>query len=114
MGVFLVHQNHICLVAETYSKHVHGLRDEDINKRQNWGAAQRTCFPRARNCLISVTNGAAPVHDPMALGTLVYLELVYHYVENHKSNSIPDGKKQVCWIYCHVPWNLEKSYNLPP
>ena len=69
MGLFPVHRNYIRLVAETFSKHVHGLRDEHINKgdRQNWGAAQRTCFPRVRKCLLSVTNGTAPVHDPMAL-----------------------------------------------
>ena len=52
LGNYPVHRNFIRLVTETFPRHIHGLRNEDVNKkdRMNWAAPQRTVFPCVRVC----------------------------------------------------------------
>ena len=47
----------------------------------NWAAPQRTVFPCVRECLFQIQDGRAPIHEPNALGTAIYLEMVYYYME---------------------------------
>ena len=85
LGNYPVHRNFLRLVCETFSRHEHGLRSNDVNKtdRQNWAAAQRTCFPSVRLCLQHIIDGQneKDAHDPMALGLLTYLKIVWYYME---------------------------------
>lgn len=80
-----MHRNFLRLVRDTFSKHDHNLRDSDVNKkdRQNWAAAQRTCFPSVRQCLERITSGNndKSIHDPSAIGTHMYLEIIWYYME---------------------------------
>ena len=72
-------------MCETFSRHEHGLRSNDVNKtdRQNWAAAQRTCFPSVRLGLQHIIDGQTEkdAHDPMSLGLLTYLKIVLYYME---------------------------------
>ena len=84
MGPYLVHRNILRQLAENFSPHVHGLRDEDINRRdmQNWTACQRIAFPKVRECLWKMARGLDGVpQNEQALGLWVYLDIIYDYVE---------------------------------
>ncbi len=83
IGRYSAHRNDIRSVFKNFSRHEHGLRDEDVNKkdRQNWASAQRTAFPKVRVCLQQLAEGANTQRDPSVQGTIAYLELVYCYME---------------------------------
>lgn len=84
MGPYLVHRNILRELAQNFSPHVHGLRDEDINRRhmQNWTACQRIAFPKVRECLWKMARGLHGVpQNEQALGLWVYLDMIYDYVE---------------------------------
>lgn len=84
MGPYLVHRNILRQLAQNFSPHVHGLRDEDINRRdmQNWTACQRIAFPKVRECLWKMARGLDGVpQNEQALGLWVYLDMIYDYVE---------------------------------
>ena len=51
--------NHLNLVADRFSIHEHGLRQEDVLRkdRQNWASAQRIMFLRVRHCLSKIQEG---------------------------------------------------------
>ena len=76
-----MHRNYLRLVYSTFSPHEHGLRKNDVEKkdRQNWAAAQRTTFPMVRKCLEKIISGdnSQNVCDSMALGTKLYLEVIW-------------------------------------
>ena len=82
-GLYPAHRNYLRAVAQAFARHIHGLRDEDINKRdrQNWASAQRTSFPCVRQCLEDIVHGRNVLRDPTARSTSIYLELVYYYME---------------------------------
>ena len=84
-GLYPAHRNDIRAVLEHFSPHEHGLRDEDVKKRdrQNWASAQRTTFPKLRRCLEDLIEGrnANGIRDPTLRGTSIYLELVFYYME---------------------------------
>ena len=83
-GLYPAHRN-IRAVLEHFSPHEHGLRDNDVNKRdqQNWASARRTTFPKVRRCLEDLIEGqnANGIRDPTLRGTSIYLELVFYYME---------------------------------
>ena len=59
IGGHMAHMNHLELVRDAYSVQEHGLRLEDIERkdRQNWGSAQRLLFPRVIKCLERLEKG---------------------------------------------------------
>lgn len=84
MGPYLVHRNILRQLAQNFTPHVHGLCDEDINRRdmQNWRACQRTAFPKVRECLWKMDRGLDGVpQNEQALGLWVYLDMINDYVE---------------------------------
>ena len=68
---------------ENFSRHEHELRDEDVNKRdrQNWASAQRTAFPKVRDCLQHIAQGTNPKGDPSVQGIRAYNEIFYCYMK---------------------------------
>ena len=67
-----------------FHPHEHGLRQEDVNKRdvQNLALCQRSAFLKVRQCLLNLINGAnVPQANNLALGLWTYLDVVYHYLE---------------------------------
>ena len=82
-GLYLAHRNYLRVVAQAFARHIHGRRDEDINKRdrQNWAFAQRTSFPCVRQCLEDIVHGQNALKDPTARSTSICLELVNYYME---------------------------------
>ena len=84
LGQYPVHRNFLPQVIEVFDPHTHGLRDEDVNKKdvQNWASCQRTCFPQVLQCLLDLCNGHnIPQANELALGLWVYLDMVYYYME---------------------------------
>lgn len=82
----MAHMNHLKLVTEVFEVHHHGLTKNDIMRkdRQNWVSAQRLTFLRVQNCLEQIVEGIDEISrppDPSVLGSLVYLRLVWYYVE---------------------------------
>mgnify|MGYP001796295337 FL=1 len=51
--------NHLNLVADRFSIHEHGLRQEDLLKkdRQNWVSIQRIMFLRVKHCISKIQEG---------------------------------------------------------
>ena len=71
-------------IIKVFNVHQHGLRREDVNKRDamNWASCQRTVFPRVRNCLWNLIQGnEGVVANELALGLWVYLDVIYFYME---------------------------------
>lgn len=84
MGEYIVHRNPLRQLMQLFSLHVHGLRDEDVNRKdmQNWTACQRILFPNVRECLWKMDNGLDGVaKNEQTLGLWVNLDMLYHYVE---------------------------------
>ena len=84
MGQYPVHRNFLRQVLTVFDAHTHGLREEDVNKRdvQNWASCQRTAFPRVRQCLLDLIDGNnVPQANNLALGLWAFLDIVYHYME---------------------------------
>ena len=83
IGLRSVHRNCLGLVSQEFSQHVHGLRDEDINKRDrmNWASAQRRRFPQVRDCLKMIKDGNCQIHNPSVAATIAFLTITYLYVE---------------------------------
>ena len=84
-GRYSAHRNDIRAVVSQFSQHEHGLRNEDVNKRdrQNWASAQRSSFPKVRKCLEEMIQGkdTDSIRDPSLQGTCIYLELMHKYME---------------------------------
>lgn len=53
IGHYPLHRNFLRQVLQQFSVHEHGLRVEDVNKKDvmNWASCQRTVFPKVRDCL---------------------------------------------------------------
>ena len=51
--------------------------------RQNWAAAQRTCFPSVRKCLekIATRDNEKNMYDPSVQGTHMYLQIIWYYMD---------------------------------
>ena len=84
MGQYPVHRNFLRQVLDVFHPHEHGLRQEDVNKRdvQNWASCQRNAFPKVIQCLLNLINGAnVPQANNLALRLWTYLDVVYHYLE---------------------------------
>ena len=79
MGQYPVHRNFLRQVLDVFHPHEHGLRLEDVNKRdvQNLASCQRTAFPvftkSYKSCKCSTNN--------LALGLRTYLDVVNQYLE---------------------------------
>ena len=84
MGQYPVHRNFLRQVLDVFHPQEHGLRQEDVNKRdaQNWASCQRKTFPKVRQCLLNLINGInSPQANNLALGLWAYLDVLYHYLE---------------------------------
>ncbi|XP_072023023.1 uncharacterized protein [Amphiura filiformis] len=85
MGNFTILSNHLTLVYQLFPFHDHGLLQEDIQRtdRQNWRSAQRVCFLKVQHCLQQVVDGNVDgrVPDHSVKGTLIFLKVVWMYVE---------------------------------
>ena len=85
MGEFTIHGNHLTLVHQLFTFNEHGLLQEDILRtdRQNWRSAQRVCFLKVQHCMQEIIDGSANgrLPDSSVKGTLVFLKVVWLYVE---------------------------------
>lgn len=82
LGGDLCLHNHIELVFQQFESDEHGLKMEDVDRkdRQNWGAAQRLCQARVRSCLARMRDGNYPRRE-RTLGTEYYLEICANYID---------------------------------
>ena len=84
IGENLCHMNHLQLLYQNneISRMEHGLQQQDIDRqdRMNWESAQRALFPKVRTALKKINDGEVRPQENVS-GTIVYLRLVWHYVE---------------------------------
>ena len=82
VGNHVAHINHHFLVEEKFDIKVHGLRVEDVERkdRHNWASAQRFLFPRVQQCPRNLETGVDGRKEDV-LGTRIYLFICYLYVE---------------------------------
>ena len=78
--------NHIELVTRLFDRIQHGLCSDHLLRRdrQNWKVAQELTFVRVQQCLEAIVRGEGLDDrgpDPSVKGTLMYLKLVWYYVE---------------------------------
>ena len=83
IGGHLVHINHLNLVMTRFEAQQHGLRTEDVTRqdRQNWGSAQRICFPRVQECLKKLECGEEGMTQEDVKGTRIYLFICFLFIE---------------------------------
>lgn len=84
MGPYMVHSNHLVLVINAFHFDDHKLSLEDVIRtdRQNWRSAQRITFTQVQDCLGMLRDGHANQRpDPSVMGTIIYLKVVWYYVE---------------------------------
>ena len=85
MGKHVVHMNHLKLVAESFDRLAHNLSESHLQRkdRQNWKVAQEICSLKVQECLKNLIKGrnVNRASDQSLVGTLVYLEIVWHFVE---------------------------------
>ena len=83
IGKYPVHRNFFRSILETFTVHRHGLRNEDVNKKDvmNWASCQRTAFPKVRDCLLDLYHGNNVPANNLVLGLWVFLDIIYHYME---------------------------------
>ena len=74
--------SHIEQVFQQFTAKEHGLKMEDVEKkdRQNWATAQRLCQSRVRSCLARMRD-ADYSHRERTLGTEFYLEICFNYID---------------------------------
>ena len=77
LGNYPVHRNYLRLVYSTFSPHEHGLRKNDVEKKGS------TTFSMVCKYLEKIISGdnSQNVCDSMALGTKLYLEVIWYYME---------------------------------
>ena len=124
VGNHLAHMNHLFLVREKIDIQTHGLRIEDVERkdRQNWGSAQRFMFPRVQACLRNLERGVDDRKEDV-LGTKIYLFICYLYVEIFCSLSLSlrDRVKNAStvvnffriwrsWVYRSKSLNLKTNF----
>lgn len=81
LGRFSAHMNHPRLVMRTFSHCVHGLHQDDVNRkdRQKWEVVQRLTFKRVLKCLLDISTGADGIkRDPSVYGTWAFLSVAWH------------------------------------
>ena len=78
IGHYPVDRNFLRNVLEVFNPHRHGLRNEDLNKRDvmNWASCQRTAFPKVRDCLLDLFHGNNVPQNDLVLGLWVYLDMI--------------------------------------
>jgi hypothetical protein len=56
LGRYVVHMNHLRLVVESFLPMVHGLRADDVDRRdrQKWEVVQRLKFKSVQKCLLDI------------------------------------------------------------
>ncbi len=47
----------------------------------NWASCQRTAFPKVRDCLLDLFYGNNVLQNDLVMGLLVYLDMIYYYME---------------------------------
>ena len=83
LGRYTAHMNHLRLVMRVFPQIVHGLRLDDVNRRdrQKWEIVQRLKFKRVLQCLMDIFEGTGEiVKDVSVLGTWAYLYVAWHYI----------------------------------
>ena len=68
--------NHLLLVRDTFDSQTHGLRIEDVIRkdRQNWASAQRLIFSHFQQCLNDMEHGIGGRKEDVA-DTRTYLHV---------------------------------------
>ena len=82
--LYPIHRNFLRQVLDVFHPQEHGLRQEDVNKRdvQNWASCQTTTFSKVRQCLLNLINGInCPQANNLTRGLWAYLNVLYHYLE---------------------------------
>ncbi len=80
----MIHMNHLLLVTQIFPRLRHGLTKNHIERKdcQNWRSAQELTYLCVQDCLKEIIEGRnGQKQDRSLLGTLTYLEVVWHYVE---------------------------------
>lgn len=83
LGRYSAHMKHLRLVMETFPPAVHGMRAEDINRkdRQKWEVVQRLKFLPLQQCILDIANGVnGATKDVSLLGTTQKYFLAYMQV----------------------------------
>lgn len=84
LGRYSAHMNHLRLVMQCFLPSVHGLRVDDVNRkdRQKWESVQRLKFLSVQKCLLDISQGTNGVpKDPSVYGTWAFLNVAWHYTE---------------------------------
>ena len=84
LGRYTAHMNHLRLVMRVFPQIVHGLRLDDVNRRdrQKWEIVQRLKFKQVLQCLMDIFEGTGEiVKDVSVLRTWAYLYVAWHYIE---------------------------------
>ena len=83
LGKYLVHMNHLRLVKDSFPIEVHGLREEDVTRkdRQNWASCQRLTYLKVQDCLQKLIAGDGVRPNQTVLGTWAYIYIIWHYME---------------------------------
>lgn len=125
IGGHVAHINHLHLVMKNFEHQIHGLREEDVNRkdRQNWGSAQRMFFPKVQMCLRRLETGDNGLAPEDVKGTRLYLELCYKFVEIFCSGSASLQKRILLashvvnflriwrwWVYRNPALNMKDHF----
>ena len=81
LGENIVHMNHLQMLLQKCSHLEHGLREEDVERRDrmNWESAQRLMFPKVRQSLYCMVNDGVALEN--IAGTAMYLEICWMYTD---------------------------------
>ena len=84
LGRYSAHMNHLRLVMTTFPPSIHGLRADDVSRkdRQKWEVVQRLKFLSVHKCLLDIVDGNnGATKDISVYGTWAFLYVAWHYTE---------------------------------
>ncbi|KAK3736078.1 hypothetical protein QZH41_006891 [Actinostola sp. cb2023] len=84
LGRYSAHMNHLRLVMTTFPPSIHGLRADDVSRkdRQKWEVVQRLKFLSVQKCLLDIVDGNNDATKHISVyGTWAFLYVAWHYTE---------------------------------
>ena len=113
MGQYVVHMNHPQLVWQLFGFAEHNLGYDDVHRRdrQNWRTPQKITMPCVRACLQKIQDGFTDhPPNPLTLGTIVYITMVWHYVGIFccDRSTLAEKVKKAAILSCNIPHDLEE------